>query len=184
MKDLLERFVDEHRNEFEVYTPDPGIWKGIKKKSPTGPMLNRKWKRTLLRIAAVTMIFAASYAFHDFIHYRQMKKMVSDEIYLQLPELKEAEIFYTNLVNERLIELKPYLRSYPDLKETVHADLGELDLACQSLKHDLKDNIANEAVIEALIQNYRLRLDILEDLLSELKTAKHDEDETESRQSI
>ena len=39
----------------------------------------------------------------------------------------------------------------------------ELDSVYISLKSDLKDNIANHEVIEAMIQNYRLRISILEE---------------------
>ena len=37
------------------------------------------------------------------------------------------------------------------------------------MKADLKDNVANQEVIEAIIENYRLRIAILEELLTELK---------------
>ena len=43
---------------------------------------------------------------------------------------------------------------------------------------DLKDNIANNEVVEAMIQNYILKIDILEDLLKYMdETSKNNEDE-------
>lgn len=184
MKDSFERFVEEHRIEFDIHSPEEKIWAGIRKRIAPRAMKSHKWLRIVSRVAAVLLIFAASYAFHEFMDHRSEKKLLADDIYHLIPELKEAEVFYTNQVNARLSELKPYLSSYPNLREEIHADLGELDLAYQSLKSDLKDNIANEAVVEAMIQNYRIKLEILEDLLIELKNEKNDEHETESRQSI
>ncbi|MGD2034222.1 MAG: hypothetical protein PVF73_04140, partial [Bacteroidales bacterium] len=51
------------------------------------------------------------------------------------------------------------------LEEELQTDLSELDSIYEGLKDDLKDNIANHEVIEAMIQNYRLRIAILEDML-------------------
>ena len=48
-------------------------------------------------------------------------------------------------------------------------DLNQLDSLYTELKSDLRDNIANQEVIDAMIQNYRLRISILEELLSEIK---------------
>jgi 3-hydroxyacyl-CoA dehydrogenase len=47
--------------------------------------------------------------------------------------------------------------------------MSELDSLYSALKADLKDNVANQEVIEAIIENYRLRIAILEELLAELK---------------
>ena len=57
-------------------------------------------------------------------------------------------------------------------------DLSELDSIYSSLKKDLRENIDNEQVLEAMIQNYRMKLKILEDLLLDIspnKTQEKDE---------
>jgi len=38
----------------------------------------------------------------------------------------------------------------------------------EELKNDLDDHAANQEIIEAMIQNYRLRLGILEQILAQL----------------
>ena len=48
------------------------------------------------------------------------------------------------------------------------------------LKIDLKDDAANEEVIEAMIQNYRIKLQILEEILTQLKNA--DEQNTDDHE--
>jgi hypothetical protein len=37
------------------------------------------------------------------------------------------------------------------------------------IRKDLNDNIANEEVVQALIRNYRLRIELLEDMLMLMK---------------
>jgi len=74
-----------------------------------------------------------------------------------------------------LQEVKPYLTQYPSVEDELNTDLSELDSIYVSLKHDLKDNIANHEVIEAMIQNYRLRINILEDMLMFLQAEEMEE---------
>jgi hypothetical protein len=72
-------------------------------------------------------------------------------------------------INERLNELKPYFAKDPQLEYDLENDLHELDEYCKNLKSDLKDNVNNEEVIEAMIHSYRMKLEILESLLQQLK---------------
>ena len=67
------------------------------------------------------------------------------------------------------------LAEYPSLEDELETDLSELDSIYISLKSDLNDNVANHEVIEAMIENYRLRISILEDMLGFLKS-QMDED--------
>ena len=50
----------------------------------------------------------------------------------------------------------------------VYQDLSELDSIYGALQQDLRDNIANDEIVEAMIQNYILKIEILEDLLDYL----------------
>ena len=48
-------------------------------------------------------------------------------------------------------------------------EMKNLDMIYMELKTDLKDNVSNKEVIEALIVNYRVRIQILEEMLMILK---------------
>jgi hypothetical protein len=86
-----------------------------------------------------------------------------------VPGLRETEVYYTSLVNQKLDELKPIIANCPSLKEELNFDMSELDSVYLDLKADLKDNMANQEVVEAIIENYRLKIRILEDLLTEME---------------
>ena len=94
------------------------------------------------------------------------------DVEIDIPELREAEMYYSGMIHTKLEEVKPLLREYPSLEEELNSDLSELDSIYSGLKSDLKDNIANHEVIEAMIQNYRLRISILEDMLVFLEGKK------------
>ena len=59
-----------------------------------------------------------------------------------------------------------------DLRKEINVELTELDYVFRELKEDLNDNADNEEVVVAMIQNYRLKLEILEDILMQLEPAK------------
>jgi hypothetical protein len=174
MKDKLEKFVIKNREEFDFYEPDSRIWNKIKSNIRSGRSIN--FKLILSRVAAVLLIFIISYMINRFIDKGFPRITLVKDKEVEIPELKEAENYYSGLLNEKLNEIKPILSAYPALEEELLYDLNQLDSLYAELKNDLKDNIANQEVIDAMIQNYRLRISILEELLSEIKPDKDESD--------
>ena len=163
MKDKLEKFITENRDKFDTQQPDPKLWSkieaGIKTKKPLS------WRFILSRAAAVLLIFVASYMIHEFVNKGFPRINLAKASDIDIPELKEAEDYYSRKLNEKLNEIKPILTVCPTLEEELNYDLNELDSLYNELKKDLKDNIANQEVVDAMIQNYRMRLTILEEIL-------------------
>ncbi len=178
-EDRLEQFIAENRDQFDLYDPDDKVWKEVRKTIHSKQRFI-SWKTVAWRAAAVIVIFAASFMFWEYLNNsdiligRQEKKVQK----LDIPELREAEIYYTNRVVNKLEELTPLIQQDPELQIELNSDLHELDSIYTELQKDLMDNIANDEVVEAMIQNYRLKLEILEDLLEQLqKTSKNEENE-------
>ncbi len=84
-------------------------------------------------------------------------------------ELFEADVFYTQEIKVKQNELLLLTSSTPQIYNAVYADISELEKIYFELSKDLKDNIDNQQVIEAMIQNYRLRLAILEGVVEQIK---------------
>ena len=70
------------------------------------------------------------------------------------------------------------------LEDELKIDLSELDSIYSNLKEDLKDNIANQDVLEAMIDNYRLRISILEELVMYLDEETSDNDNNTSEYEL
>ncbi|MDY0286521.1 MAG: hypothetical protein RBR21_10340, partial [Bacteroidales bacterium] len=83
-------------------------------------------------------------------------------------ELQEAEAFYEARINQSKTRLASYSTQHPELLEEINNDLEQLSQVYEELKNDLDDHAANQEIIEAMIQNYRLRLGILEQILAQL----------------
>ena len=56
----------------------------------------------------------------------------------------------------------------PELKMEVEGDLLELETMYNELRKDLKENMANKNVIEAMIENNRYRLRVVDDVLAQI----------------
>ena len=180
MKDRLEQFISDNRDQFDLLEPDEKLWSGIDSRAIQKRSFRIGWKGVVWRAAAVLIIFGMSFMLQEYLHQRQsiLTDKKGDKILQEIPELQEAEIYYTSLLDEKIRQIEPLISEYPELGETIQEDLSELDSIYKELQMDLRDNIANNEVVEAMIQNYILKIQILEDLLESLdETAKNNEDE-------
>jgi hypothetical protein len=94
-------------------------------------------------------------------------------------EIAEVQAYYTHQINDRENEIYKYAAFDPNIKTQLKVEFNQLDSIYSSLRRDLKDNIDNREVVEAMIQNYRIRLEILENMLQQLKG----NEKTESKKS-
>jgi len=179
MSDRLEDFVRQNREQFDLREPDPSIW--LKINPANSRMKERRSMRWLRVAAAVAIIFAGSTAG---IYFLTGEKTETDHYSKLYREIQETEQYYSQMVNQRYEELKPFLASDPVAEEMLNMDMEELDEVYRELKKDLKDNASNPEVIEAMILNYRVKLEILEDLLNQLKEKENQDYEKDESVSL
>ena len=166
--DKLEEYIRKNREEIDSYSPSPEVWKGISKNMRSRRLKVTRW---LSSAAMIVVILTTSVLFYK----TELKKNFfrtsdTDGLYLKTnPQFVEAEIYYNSLFNSLYNEAVPLFTAHPEIKKELFNDLLQLDSLRADIKKDLKDNIDNQDVIEALIINYRIRTEILEDMLDLLK---------------
>jgi len=180
--DKLEEFVRKNRDDLDMYSPSEGVWNKINRDiRKERPSIN-KW----FSIAAMVVVILCTGIILISIKYTRSASNndTKDDARLEQdnPHLKETEIYYNNLVNSLYHEATPLLTGNPEIKKELNADISHLDSICSDIKKDLKDNVANQEVIEALIQNYRIKIRLLEDMLAVLKE-KENENNPEKNKS-
>ena len=181
MSDRLEDFVKQHQEQFDLHEPDPSIWLKINPDNAS-VVKERNPMRWLRVAAAIAMIFAGSTAgFYFLTGNRAETDQLSNELYI---EMQETEEYYSHMVSQRYNELRPFLASNPVANEMLTTDMEELDDVYNELKEDLRDNASNPEVIEAMIVNYRVKLEILEDLLHQLKEKENQDYESDGSYSL
>ncbi len=184
MSDKLKKRIEEDRSSFKVYKGDyDSWWNDIEKKMDKAEIKEAyiiPWK-TLFRVAAsILLVMTVSIGF---LWLRGNSVKYADGISLQdlSPELAEAEVYYNQMVEAKMGLIKA---SNVTLDPMVVRDFELLDSAYNELKLDLEDNMYNQEVIDAMIQNYRIKLQVLENILDEIQKTNEDEENDEEAISI
>jgi len=184
-KDKLEDFINDNRESFEIHEPKEELWDKIAMEDiKKGKKIN--FTKYISWAAAVVIIFFISYFVHDFISQApdDNKNEIANNTYTEDCEVPddviETEAYYVSQVNMKLEELYKYTSDDPEIVQDIEYDFNELDSIYIELKNDLCDNVANEEVIEAMIENYMIKLEILEEILFQLKNINENTTEDEN----
>ena len=178
MKDRFEDFIRDNAESFDFLEPKESLWEDVEKNLDRKQRFN--WRRISTRVAAVAAIFIVSFVVQKVIFSGNIE-LPHQQAKVEIPELTEAEMYYNNVINAKLNSVKPLLDEHPFIKEELDTDLDELEGIYNDLKNDLKDDVANQEVLEEMIQNYRLRVQILEEMTGYLKQ-QDEEQKTKNNQ--
>lgn len=164
MKDELEKYVDSQRDEFDVHTIDEvdklRLWSNIVTEvaEPEKKVIPL-WRKPIFRVAASIVLLIGCTLFFTVFSGSNNENSIANE------ELNEIDNHYKLLVNNQIDLIKN--NSY--LLEKDRADfltlIDDLDNEYLNLKEELKLGINNQKIIEAIINNYRKKIKLMEDLL-------------------
>jgi hypothetical protein len=170
----LEEHIRMNREDLDRYSPASAIWKRIKRELEPKKTSSYHWRSIA---AMLVVVLGTAMIFFIAGNKGSAKKMeISSDADLSPSnrQLKETEIYYNNLINSLYRDATPLLTGNPEVEKELVSDISQLDSICTDIKKDLKDNVANQEVVEALIQNYRIKIRLLEDMLSVLKEENND----------
>ena len=175
-EDKFKKLVDQYRDSFDLYREDyDEIWNDIES------TLNRQQKRARVKVVwkvAASFLLVLTVATLILLSKRNSTWNFQGNQAVPL-ELAEAAFYYQGLINDRLEIINA---NKHDIGEAIFEDLEALDQAYRELQNDLKDNADNEEVIQAMIQNYKMKLEILQAILDELKRNNLDYIEEDKKQ--
>lgn len=164
MKDELKNYIQSHRNEFDDHSIDEvdklKLWGKISEELPVVPKkVIPLWKKASFRVAAaVVLLFGCMFAYFGTDQTDGEYDMVSEEF-------RQIDTHYKSLV-ENQIQL---VKSSTNLSEAAQKEflsyIDELDQEYLNLKKELRQGVNNQIIIEAIINNYRKKIQLMEDLL-------------------
>ena len=171
MKDKLKIYTEQHRDDFELSSIDvEELWKGVESRLDNNDThsFTFAWSR-LLKIAAILLLIGTV----GFGFYLNTQRLSIEKNGIALhnisKDLADTEAFYTMQIDDKLADIEHVAG---EIEPDVLAQIDLLDEEYQSLKDDLKDNADSEEVINAMIGYYRLKLEMLEKILSEIEKNK------------
>ncbi|KAF0131844.1 MAG: hypothetical protein FD155_368 [Bacteroidetes bacterium] len=176
--DSLEDFIRSNKEAFDELEPDPRLWEGIQSslKQPSKKIM----LPFLLKISTVAAIFIAGYFFSMLVNTRPDAAPVAQAPSESIRVLNEAKAYYTQQIDERSQLVFQLASDKPELTEDLKHEFEALDALYISLEKDLGDEVATETVVEAMIQHYRIKLELLEDMLMQLQAASGDKEKEAS----
>ncbi len=164
--DRLEEFIKENREVFDQYEPSDKVWEQISKSKRKPKTVT--FTTYFLRVAAVLAVISIFSVIISKTNIFKSSEFAQQSIDPELRELIEAEAFYASQVDEKMDEIRKCYVAFPEIKEDVEMDLNELQQMYNVLKTDLKENVSKKAVIEAMIENNRYRLKMVDDVLDQI----------------
>jgi hypothetical protein len=170
--DRLERFVKENREKLDIYEPSPAVWEKIEGRKL---FISKRFLIGLSAAAVLTLILGTA-----MILYSSAQR--KNRLYGTSGEIKEMELFYNSMANTLYMQAKPMLTGQPEIEKELENDLHRIDKLCIEIKEDLKDNADNQEVIKALIQNYSIKISILEDMLRILNENENNKEKQKSNE--
>ncbi|GAB3540750.1 hypothetical protein GCM10027443_39020 [Pontibacter brevis] len=180
MEDKLKKFVDEHRDEFDVFEPRMELWQNIcealPQKRKEAKVISIKFgvsfsaNSMFMRIAAsVVLLLGCGLT----LFLMKQNTPVADNAIAAAttapvinniaPELAEVEAYYVSQIREKKSKLSEY-----DLKvlglddqQEIDQELARLDSSYTQLKKQLYTTPNTDEIVGALIQNLQIRIRVL-----------------------
>ncbi|NTW23570.1 MAG: hypothetical protein HGA37_02630 [Lentimicrobium sp.] len=179
-KDKLEQFVQENAGGFNTLEPPAMAWEVIEKELPVAreQLIKKLWPYAW-KVAAAVLIFASAWMLNDYADLNGRKETAGQRRESAenpvLNELQDAEAYYTSQISSKQAELAAFASEHPEIIEDLKKEFREMDKKKAALKDDLEESNADEKVIEAIILSYRVKIEILDEMLQELRRSGSDQ---------
>ncbi|SDL29390.1 hypothetical protein [Kriegella aquimaris] len=175
MMDDFEKHIRDNKVAFDEHKVDRArLWANITSKLDDNTVkVVPLWKSPLLRIVATVVILLGIGAFIGLSifggNYNTEDRFASQE-------LMDIDMHYRNLVSHQVQLLQNNPKLSDSEKEEFLSFMDELDEEYDVLRLDMQENLDNELVLEAIITNYKKRIELIENLLKQINNSKLKDD--------
>lgn len=152
----IKQFIQNNRASFDSEVPPAFVWEHVEKNLPRKRV---HIYRIFRMAAAVLLILGLGIVIGRFEGEPSETELALSDI---SSEYAELENFYTEKINQKVSLLKNQ-----QLGERALSDIKELEQEFEVLKQELNATDAqDEQIIQAMIENYRTKIDLLERVLN------------------
>ncbi len=171
--DSLDKFFSKNQENFDVFEPKIGHQNRFKQKLKQRNISGHKTKKYFYWAAAAMLVISMSLVV---IRYNTIRKQQQKMAEVS-PKIKQSTDYFAMIIKDELKEIKQI--ETPETQnivaETMH-QMAILEKDYDKLLKDFKHNNDNKLIINAMIENFRKRIDLLQytkQQLEEIKNFKH-----------
>ncbi len=168
--DNFEKHIRENTAEFDDHKVDKEkMWANIAGELKTeAPKVIPIWRSPVLKVAANLLILLGIASFVAL----KVFGPTNDESQYASKELLDIDMHYKGLVSYQV----QLVNDNPNLTEEDKAEflsfMDELDAEYEELRLEMQKNLDNEQVLEAIVSNYKQRIELIEKLLKQINDSK------------
>jgi len=153
--DPFEKFIKEHREEFDSELPADKVWENITNKlAADTKSIRYSW---VWKAAAILFFGLSTYLFID----KNINETISKYTSSEQGQFENTEAYYNSMISVRKGELEIYISKDSPFYLEFSTDITELDSIYSQLKEEYDCN-QEDIVMEAMIKNLQLRIEIMD----------------------
>ena len=136
----------------------------------------------LLRAAVVTLLVTLSslWVWDNFLSAGSKRMTLGDVS----PQYKEVENYYVHQVNMMEGELSNLDFSNPEQKDMLMKEMNSMDSVYVSLQKELKANPNDQRIINAMIEHYQTKVDVMNYIISQLKSLRNENQNMKENEKV
>ena len=177
----IEDIIRNNKDFFDEEEPGTGHLERFSRKLEMRFGKNTAIKRSivpyLLKAAVVTLLVTLSslWTWDHFLRPERSRMTLGDVS----PQYREVENYYVHQVSSMETELLDIdFKNNPAQKEMLLSEMKSLDSVYVQLQKELRANPDDERIINAMIEHYQTKVDIMTYILNQLKTIRNDNQKT------
>ncbi|PWL39512.1 hypothetical protein DKG77_01355 [Flagellimonas aquimarina] len=174
--DNFEKYIKENKEAFNIHKVDKDkLWQGITSQLEEDDQVKviPLWKSRKLRVAA-SIILLLGLSLTTFLMVSNPVSQVGEGYASE--ELLDIDMYYKNLVYQQVQLVKNHPTLAAEDKEEFLSFMDELDYEYEQLRLEMQNNLDNELVLEAIVNNYKKRIELIENLLKQINASKNETD--------
>jgi hypothetical protein len=182
----IEDIIRSNKDYFEDAEPSEGHLERFNRKLEKRFQTNtikRSIVPYLLKAAVVTLLITLSslWTWDHFIRTGSSRMTLGQVS----PQYKEVENYYVHQVNMMEGEIVNVdLKNNPQQKEMLLKEMKSMDSTYVSLQKELKANPNDERIINAMIEHYQTKLDVMTYIVNQLKTIRNDNQNKKENEKV
>jgi len=167
----FKRHIQKNKYLFEEHKADRSkMWAEIESKLPRKKTKTiRLWHSSFLKMVASILVLLGTYTLISFFTNNLSHNQENSFVNI---ELQEIDMHYKGLVSAQVNLVKNHKELSEEEKVAFLSFMDELDEEYEVLKLEMNKNLDSELVLEAIVSNYKKRIELIENLLHRINSSK------------